>query len=51
MHIRCADLDSNLLAVEVHATHQFRPISVNGYMAGRSNKTDDRQLHSKAFTN
>ena len=51
VHVRCAVSNPSLLAVEIHDTHQLRPISVDGYMAGRSAQTNDREPHLKGSAN
>ena len=45
VHVRYADPDSSLTVPRVHDVHhrQLRPIGVDGYMAGRSDQTDDRE--------
>lgn len=48
MHVRCANPSPSLLVVEVHDVHQFCPISVDGYMARRSDQTNDRESHTES---
>jgi len=47
VHVRCANPDQSLIHVEVHGVHQFRTICVDGYMAGRSGQTNDRESYFK----
>jgi hypothetical protein len=51
VHVRCANPDSSLLAAEIHDAHQFCSISVDGYMARRSNQANDREPHTEGPAN